>query len=99
MKMPPFKFDERKVVFEIRTSNIEALINTTKQWIHVMDKRQCENNFLLLQHSLRAIHKSADSIDSKTYQFGPTVMRMLHFLNLPERALEVYKFRSFNTYL
>lgn len=86
--MPPFKFDERKIVFEMRTNNIEALINTIKQWIHVMDKRQCENNFLLLQHSLRAIHKRADP---NTYHFGPTVMRMLHFLNLPEKALEVYR--------
>lgn len=87
MRMPPFKFDEKKLVFEMRTNNIEALINTTKQWIHVMDKRQCENNFFLLQHTLRAIHKNADK---NTYQFGPLVMRMLHFLNLPNKALEVY---------
>lgn len=86
--MPPIKIDEKKIVFEMRTNNTEALVNSIKQWIHVLDKRQCENNFLLLQHSLRAIHKCDET---KTYIFGPAVMRMLHFLNLPEKALEVYR--------
>ncbi|XP_055310687.1 uncharacterized protein LOC129573760 [Sitodiplosis mosellana] len=85
--MPNFKIDQKKLVFEIKTNNTQELVRTTKQWIHLMNKRQCETDFMLLQQSLRQIHKDANA--SAMYNFGPTVMRMLHYLNLPDHALKL----------
>lgn len=85
--MPTFKFDTKKIVFEMKTKNTDSLVKSTKQWIHCMDKRQCETHFLLLQQALRHIHEHSDP--SKTYNFGPTVMRMFHYHNLPDQALKV----------
>lgn len=75
------------MVFEMKTNNIEALVKTTKQWIHCMNKQQCEADIMLLQQSLRQIHKKGDS--STSYNFGPTLMRMFHYFNLPNEALKV----------
>lgn len=87
LKMPNITFDQKKLVFEMKTNNVEELVRTTKQWIHYMNKRHCESDFMLLQQSLRHIHNNPDA--SKMYNFGPTVMRMLHYLNLPDQALKV----------
>lgn len=84
--MPKITIDQKRIMFEMRTNDIKSLVDTTKQWIHVMDKREFETHFLLFQQCLRTIHKSENST---LYTFGPTVMRMLHFLNLPEKAIEV----------
>lgn len=82
-----FKLNQKKLLFEMRSNNIDAIVRTTKQWIHVMDKRECETEFLLLQKCLRQIQSQADQLTR--FQFGPTVMRMLHFFNLPNQALRV----------
>lgn len=92
MRLTNFNVDPKKLIFELRSNNLDGIIRTTKQWIHKMDRRQCESEFILLQNSLRHIHKNADR--SKDFHFGPTVMRMLHFLNLPERALQVTKLHA-----
>lgn len=84
---PRFQMDVRKLEFQMRSNDIEALVKSIKQWLHQIDKRECESEFLLLQQCLRCIVKNADP--STTYNFGPTVMRMLHYFNLPEKALQV----------
>lgn len=87
LRVPNIKFDQKKLVFEMKTNNTEALVRTTKQWIHIMNKQQCETDFMLLLQCLRHIHKNSDA--SITFNFGPIVMRMLHYLNLPDQALRV----------
>lgn len=81
------QMDVRKLDYQMRNNDIVALDNSIKQWLHQLDKRECESEFLLLQQCLRCITKNADS--SSTYIFGPIVMRMLHYFNLPEKALQV----------
>lgn len=87
MRSENFKINHKRLVFEMRSNNIDAIIRTTKQWIHVMDKRECETDFVLLQQCLRQIYKNSDS--TSTFNFGPLIMRMLHFFNLPDQALRV----------
>lgn len=87
MRLLNYQFDPKKLMFELRSNNLDGVIRCTKQWIHKMDRHQCETEFLLLQSSLRHIYKNADN--KTMYNFGPTVMRMLHFFNLPEKALQV----------
>lgn len=87
LRIPNIKFDQKKLVFQMKTNNTEALIRSTKQWIHIMNKQQCEANFLLLLQCLRQIHTNSHT--PKTFNFGPIVMRMLHYLNLPDQALRV----------
>lgn len=98
-KMRDFKFDQRNLTFEMECNNIEAVILTVKQWIHVMDKRECETEIALLQKCLRQIYQNTDP--STGFSLGPPVMRMLHFLNLPDQALQVisiqYSFIPFYT--
>lgn len=98
LKMPNIVVDQKKLVFEMKTNNVEELVRTTKQWIHHMNKRNCETDFMLLQQSLRHIHNNPSA--SKMYNFGPTVMRMLHYLNMPGHALKVgfLYFRLFEYY-
>lgn len=86
LRVEKYKLNHKKLLFEMRSNNSEAIVKTAKLWIHVMDKRECENDFILLQQCLRQIHASADQT---TFNFGPTVMRMLHFFNLPDQALRV----------
>lgn len=87
MRLDNYAFDSKKLFYELRNNNLENVTQYTKQWIHKMDRHECESQFVLLQKCLRFIHKNTD--DSKAYNFAPTVMRMLHFLNLPEEGLEV----------
>lgn len=86
LKIKDFKFSQKRLLFELKSNNIPKLIDSTKQWIHMMDKRDCETDFLLLQQCLRQIRKSDPS---STFNFGPTTMRMLHYLNLPDQAIRV----------
>lgn len=87
MRVENFTIDTKKLTFEMRNNNVENVIQCTKQWIHKMDRRQCEMEFKLLQNCLRYIHKNSNN--QMAYNFAPTVMRMLHYLNLPEQALQV----------
>lgn len=67
-------------------NNPEQLIGATKQMIHLMDKSN--ESMVLLQQSLRTINKLSD--EKRTYLFGPLVMRMFHYLNLPDEANQVF---------
>lgn len=87
LKIKNFKFSQRRLLFELQSNNTPKLIDSTKQWIHMMDKRDCETDFLLLQQCLRQIRESADP--SSTFNFGPTTMRMMHYFNLPDQAIRV----------
>lgn len=95
-----FKVNKLKLKFEMERNNTDAVTQTIKQWIHVMAKDECVTDLELLQICLRHIYQNTES--STVYDFGPTVMRMLHFLNLPNQALQViqieYNFIPFYTY-
>lgn len=89
MRVPHNKFNIKRLEFSLNTKNMESIVQETKQWIHTMDKLQVQVAFPLLQRCLRFIYNNCNEQMKDTYTFGPTVMRMMHFYNLPEKALQV----------
>lgn len=91
MRVPSDQFNIKRLEFALNTNNTDAVIQNTKVWIHVMNKIHCQMALPLLQRCLRYIYKhQRDSDEAKDiFNFGPPVMRMMHFLNTPENALQV----------
>lgn len=95
MRINGYQMNKKKLKFEMRMNNPEQLIATTKQMIHLMDKSN--ESKVLLQQSLRTINKLPD--EKRTYLFGPLVMRMFHYLNLPDEANQVFDQQMLLLYL
>lgn len=90
MRVPSNQFNLKRLEFALNTNNIDAVVHDTKQWIHTIDKLHCQMAFPLLQRCLRYIYSNCNEETMKQpYSFGPPVMRMMHFLNIPENALQV----------
>lgn len=87
MRLPHNQFNIKRLEFSLNTNNLDTLIRDTKQWIHAMDKIHCQMAFPLLQRCLRHIHRNDQKQQAEI--FGPLVMRMMHFFNIPENALQV----------
>ncbi|XP_031620264.1 pentatricopeptide repeat-containing protein 2, mitochondrial-like [Contarinia nasturtii] len=80
----------KKMKFQLRSENIEELIQTLKIWIHVVDTKQCKKHFSLLKDCLDFIYNNPHPDPAKkNYNFPPTVMRMFHLLNMPDEALNI----------
>lgn len=89
MRVPHDEFNIERLEFALRTNNTNAIVQKTKVWIHVMNKVHCQMAFPLLQQCLRHIYEKSDEFAEDKFNFGPPVMRMMHFLNTPENALQV----------
>lgn len=84
------KLSEFRFIYEIRKSPVDSLIRATSRYIHIITNKPGELD--LLKHSLQRILDEDNS--SEPYRFGPLIMRMFHFLNLPMEAIEVKKFQK-----
>lgn len=92
----------KKVTFEMESHDLFSLSMSIKQWIHVMDKQQCKENFPLLLKALSMIqnHNAKPDPDldrTPNYNFGLALMRMLHLMNMPNEALKVNHQQIFET--
>lgn len=90
MRVPHNQFNTKRMEFALSTNNTDTIIQGTKIWIHAMSKMHCQMAFPLLQRCLRHIYKHQNDETTKDkFNFGPPVMRMMHFFNTPENALQV----------
>lgn len=84
-------FDRKNIEMALRVSDVSALIGLTKRWLHLMDRDECEANFELLRDSLSHIYANSAKSNA-SFDFGPLVMRTLHYFDMPEKALQVNHF-------
>lgn len=77
--------DRAKLQYEMSMGDTETLMRSTIQSIYAADKST--ENLMLIRQCLLRIHKNPRL--AKSFVFGPLVMRMLHFLNKPDIALQV----------
>lgn len=90
MAAPHFRLEKKQLLYELRSNDVRALTKTMNKWFLLMGKQECEANFPLIRQCLCCIFdEKVRSPESVTRDFSAHVMRMLHFLNLPHRALEV----------
>lgn len=93
--MPDRDFNSKRLEYALDTNNTVALIDDLKKWIHIADKVQCQVALPLFQRCLRHIHNHMNDQmkrehgRDRVFSFGPLVMRMMHFFNTPEQALQV----------
>lgn len=99
MRVPHNQFNTKRMEFALSTNNTDAIMQGTKIWIHAMNKIHCQMAFPLLQRCLRYIYKHQMDESKDKFNFGPPVMRMMHFFNTPENALQVNWVTNWNTYL
>ncbi|XP_031639681.1 pentatricopeptide repeat-containing protein 2, mitochondrial-like [Contarinia nasturtii] len=78
-------FDPKKVELKSETGKLAAFI---KYWFHVLNKEECVEKFSKVQTSLRLIYD--DPAERKAFKYGTLVMRMLHYLDLPDQALKIF---------
>ncbi|XP_031630363.1 pentatricopeptide repeat-containing protein 2, mitochondrial-like [Contarinia nasturtii] len=79
-------FDSTNVAFETEAAK---LVRFMKYWMHVLKKDECVEKFSEIQTNLQLIHNNPAQM--KAFNFGPLVMRMCHYLNLPDQALQIFK--------
>lgn len=79
------RFDKNKLKYEIEMGDTESLLLSIKRAIYVVDKTV--DHILLIKEGLQRIQRNPDL--ANRFQFGPVVMRMLHYFNMPDMALQV----------
>lgn len=84
-KQSELQFDAHKLKYEIEMGDTESLLLSTKRAIYVVDKTI--DHILLIKEGLQRIQKNPDI--AGRFQFGPITMRMLHYLNMPDMAMQV----------
>lgn len=93
MRMSHHKLNINRLERSLNTNNTDALMEDIKKWIHIADRVQFQTVFPVFQRCLRHIHDhltdQTKNEDDQTFNFGPLVMRMMHFFNVPDQALQV----------
>lgn len=86
MKKSTSRFDKTKLEHEMYIGDTGKLLHSTVETIYMVDKSL--DNVLLIRKSLQRILRNPDL--AQNFAFGPLVMRMLHYFNMPEIALQVH---------
>lgn len=90
LRLQDYAIRKKKLVYEMKSLDINSLVRTTKQFVHCT--KGSPEEIIMLKQSLRLIHENTEG--KSAYNFGPIVMRMFHYFNLPNEALEVRLLRN-----
>lgn len=71
--------------YEMQMGDTESLVHSTIQSIYLTNKST--TNLMLIRECLLRIHGNPRLADK--FVFGPLVMRMFHYLNMPDLAVQV----------
>lgn len=82
IKLGEINMNVKALVYHMKAEDVDSLIETTKKFLHCAPCTR--DNLDLLKKSLRMLSEA-----NATYDFAPIVMRMFHYFNLPNEALEV----------
>lgn len=85
LSLSDHQFDSQRLKYDIEMGDTDSLLLSTKRAMFVVDKSM--DHLMLIRDSLSRIQRNPNV--ANRFVLGPVAMRMFHYLNMPDMALQV----------